>query len=383
MKKVILFALILSPITLWAQKGDFVLTGKAGSYNAPAKIYLLYFQGDRKVRDSSAIDHGTFRIESPLIQPVRALLILDHTGKGADAARYEKNSDQTTICLENGSFAVSAKDSVKNAIVNGSKLNNEFAAYTTSLIKLNQTIKTLKDEYSAASVDQKKDRTYTNALDKKVAEANEDKKEIQRQFITQHPDSYISIVALSELAGYNVGRIDVAAIEPLYAGLSANVRNSIEGTDLAKLLNEAKNFAIGAAGPAFILNDVNGQPVSLTGFRGKYVLIDFWASWAPPTREEHPNMLKLYDKYKATNFTILGVALEQPDQKEAWLAAIKADGLPWTQVSDFKLWKSEAAKLYHIGYLPANYLIDPDGKIIAKNLYGEMLNKKLDELLGK
>ena len=125
--------------------------------------------------------------------------------------------------------------------------------------------------------------------------------------------------------------------------------------------------------------DVNGKPVSLNSFRGKYVLVDFWASWCGPCREENPNVVAAYNKFKNKNFTILGVSLDK--EKSAWLKAIKDDGLTWNHISDLKFWNSIAVPLYKIEGIPYNVLVDPQGKIIAKELRGPDLENKLAEVL--
>lgn len=130
----------------------------------------------------------------------------------------------------------------------------------------------------------------------------------------------------------------------------------------------------------FTQNDINGKAVKLSDFKGKYVLLDFWASWCGPCRAENPNVLKAYNQYKDKNFTILGVSLDE--KGDAWQKAIKDDALPWMQVSDLKGWQNEASSKYGISGIPANFLINPEGIIIAKDLRGEDLETKLAEVLN-
>ncbi len=133
--------------------------------------------------------------------------------------------------------------------------------------------------------------------------------------------------------------------------------------------------------PDFTLPDVNGKPTSLSSFKGKYVLVDFWASWCGPCRQENPNVVSAFQKFKNKNFTILGVSLDRPGQKENWVKAINEDNLAWTHVSDLKFWESMVVNMYGIDGIPYNVLVDPSGKIIAERLRGEDLEKKLSEVL--
>ncbi|MDB5230803.1 MAG: hypothetical protein JWN76_1608 [Chitinophagaceae bacterium] len=132
----------------------------------------------------------------------------------------------------------------------------------------------------------------------------------------------------------------------------------------------------------FIQNDLTDNPVQFSTFKGKYILLDFWASWCAPCRSENPNLVKLYDKYKASGLLIVGVSLDNEGEKNKWLKAVKADGLTWPQLSDLQGWDNKAAKLYNVSAIPYNFLIDENGKIIGKLLKGEGLRIKLKELFG-
>lgn len=194
--------------------------------------------------------------------------------------------------------------------------------------------------------------------------------------LVAHPASPVTAYFVVKDFAYKLNLDEMKAVRAKF-DISLNGTSYIQ--QIESMISRMEKVQVGSIAPDFTLPDPEGNPISLSSLRGKYVLIDFWASWCPDCRKENPNIVTAWEKYKDKNFAILGVSLDR--NKDQWLAAIEKDKLTWTHVSDLKYWSSEAAVLYCIRWIPMSYLLDPEGKILAIGLEGEALQNKLEELL--
>ena len=194
--------------------------------------------------------------------------------------------------------------------------------------------------------------------------------------ITKYP---ASPAAAFYLYRYFTYQLPLDELKATRAKISSELAGCPYVKDLDGIIKQLENVQIGKVAPEFSLPDTAGVSVSLSDFRGKYVLLDFWASWCPPCRRENPNVVKAFNEYKDKNFTIVGISLDK--DKSKWMKAIADDNLAWTHLSDLKYWDSEIPALYGVRGIPANVLLDPDGVIVAKNITGEDLHKKLKEVI--
>lgn len=373
-KKVMLSALALIPFMGFAQQ-DFTVKGKIGTLDAPAKVFMIYSKGGQRIIDSAGVKGGEFALAGTVDEPLKGILVLDRVGAGLQAI---KTPDMVTVFIDKGTLLVNTKDSLSNAVLSGTTLNEDQQKLTSLLKKTSDQNKALMTIYRNATDEERTAEGFMDKIQEEYEAIENASKAIQFDFIKANPNSLVSLITLVESAGPSP---EVSEIEPILKGLSPELQAKPQGKALAEQLDLARKVAVGAMAPEFTQNDTLGNPISLASLRGKYVLLDFWASWCGPCRQENPNIVAAYQKYKDKNFTILGISLDRENDREKWMKAIHDDKLTWTQVSDLKFWKNEAAQLYGIRAIPQSYLLDPEGRIIAKNLRGKALHDKLAELL--
>lgn len=376
MKKLILIA--LSSIPIWAfGQNSFNIKGSFKDSGTTGMAYLMYQKQGRNNVDSLPVTAGKFEFSGQVTELQPALLTF--RAKNTSTRAQKENPDERRIFLNKETMTVIIKDSVKTAELKGSPVNLDMLRYERFMTRPDAAMNALDLVYQKASAIQRKDSAFSAALEEKRAIVIRDKENLQRKYIKQNPDSYFSLLSLYEIAGSNIDPVQVA---PLFELLSAAQKNSKYGKLLNQNIAAARTVMIGAIAPDFTQYNTGNQAVKLSSFRGKYLLVDFWASWCRPCRAENPNLVKAYARFKDKNFHILGVSVDAEKDRDKWLAAIEKDGLTWTQVIAPNTEKDNAGKLYSIKSIPSNFLIDPQGKIIAKNLRGKELEKVLEDLIG-
>lgn len=379
MKKVFLLLLLGPSLTVCAQKSwQYKIKGNVGSGLDSSKVRMQFPEDGKLVEDSAIIHHGTFELKGHRSEPVKVYLALVPKSNGTDKP---PTREVINFYLEPGVITVtSANNSFLTSEVKGGAVNRDYAVLSRMVKSQTDQFRQLITNYAALPEADKKDPAIKASRDSAMGKVRAAKNLLLKDYIVRNPGSPVSLDALIEYAG---AVLDYKTIQPMFEALSAEVRKGKTGGTFAARLEKARNTGIGQMAPEFAQADTSGNMVHLSSFRGKYVLLDFWASWCVPCRAENPYVVKAYQQYKDKGFTVLGVSLDKPDARDRWLKAIADDQLTWTQVSDLKYSDNEAAKLYGIQAIPQNYLIDPSGKIVASNLRGEALLAQLKALLDK
>ena len=354
----------------------FIIKGQVNpKINAPAKAYL--FIGDGFI-DSTAVRNGQFVLTGRVGAPGKAYVLLSRRGSPQDMKDIMHADFKAGFYLEPGTTILTSPDSLKYARIVGGQLTTDWQALQAAHQPSSQQFKQYYAEYDAATPEQRKAPEFRQARALRKAALNRESLRLDSVFVATHPASLVSADAIGMISNTKADSATARRLVALLApALRANQGQQIL-TKLARLRMPAP--AIGQPAPDFTLATPTGQPVALSSYRGKYVLVDFWASWCGPCRAENPNVARVYHEYKGRNFEVLGVSIDVPDARDKWLKAVHDDNLPWAQVLD-QSGSNRVAARYHVEAIPQNFLIDPSGKIVALNLRGDALKATLAQFI--
>jgi len=388
MKK-ILFLLTASIAIISCSKvkdGEYLITGTATGIENGKTIILQGQDPTTKMTialDTVKVENGKFEIKGKVTEPAfHALILQDANGP----IPFILESGEITIAID--------KDSIHKSKISGTYNNDEYVKFNDDLTKTQKTLMDFqkKNTEKMNQAQQAKDTATINGLMKQYmtiqteVQANTKKKYLA--YAEGHPKSYISALIVQSMI--NDPSTDLKKAEDLYNSLDESVKNTTPGKEIKTKLGQAKLPAVGATAPPvgsakwrsdFSAPNPEGKVVSLKESLGKVTIVDFWASWCGPCRKENPNVVAIYKELHSKGLNIIGVSLDK--EAAAWKEAIAKDGLTWTHVSNLKFWEEPIAKQYNVESIPATFILDASGKVVAQDLRGPELKAKILELLAK
>lgn len=351
---------------------NYSIRGRIKNYNN-GWVFLAHgdiFTKNTKI-DSVKVVNGEFTFNGKIsgIEP----FLLGRSNKDAKGKLLPSRNFVGPFILSAGNLYIEGEfDNMAQLTVSGTEAQEEFNVFRRSTLPIKKRITKIMEEKYAL----KKSNSHAlDSLDTQQKLVQDENYTIIRNHIQQFPNSYVS----AYIAKSNLDNVDPEIIKSIYDILTINTKESKYGNELLYMIQSTESTGLGRIAPVFNLPNTAGQFVSLEASKGTYTLLDFWASWCGPCRMENPNLIKAYNSYQDKGFKIIGISLD--NNKSNWLKAIEQDKLTWLQVSDLKGMQSEVKKAYGIRVIPMNFLIDKEGKIIARNLKGNELMSKLKELL--
>ncbi|AYN68152.1 AhpC/TSA family protein [Euzebyella marina] len=376
MKKLVVTLSILIGLSACNQKPEgYTFTGNlTGEVENGTNVYLRAVgeNGQPVDIDTATVENGKFTFNGEMPAPEMHYVFVENL------------MGFTPVILENGEIMMKAqKDSLGMAEVTGTPQNEVFVDYMEKSKELTQRAQSIQQDMQQANMS--RDTATAISLRDEMMELQETYKDFEIDYIKTHPDALISALLIERAIG--TGAITSEEAQGMYDALSPEIKETktakgiLEKLEAQKKAEEnEKNTSIGAKAPEFSAPDPEGNQLALADVLGKVTLVDFWAAWCKPCRAENPNVLAVYNKYHDKGLNIIGVSLDRT--ADAWKEAIEDDGLTWNHVSNVAYFNDPIAKLYNVNAIPAAFLLDENGVIVAKNLRGPALEAKVAELLN-
>src|SRR6218665_803547 len=382
MKKIIVFVSAVAVLISCNKAGEneYIVTGSIKGVDGKNVFLEKQDETDQlKQTDTVKIENGKFTFKGSSKEPEMYLI------------QVETTQGKVPFILENGDINMEInKDSINITKVTGSYNNDELSTYKENGMKIQKQMMKFQETNMAKmqEAQQKQDTVTMNSLRKAYMKIQEDFVKQSDTYVSSHPKAFISALIVDGM--FNQMNPDVEKIKKYFDGLDKSVKDTKVGKGIQTKLDQANKplaeapaaggIEVGALAPDFTANTPDGKPVSLKGSLGKVTIVDFWASWCKPCREENPNVVALYNELHAKGLNIIGVSLDK--EAAPWKEAIAKDKLAWNQVSNLKWWKEPIALTYGVQSIPATFILDASGKIVAKDLRGAELKAKVNELLA-
>lgn len=374
---ILFIALLLNACNKAEKQNDgYMITGTAkGVYNG-MRVYLKASdeRGTQTPQDTAIVMNETFSFDGKVDYPQMWFLSVDNV------------SGIVPIMVENEEISVNFdKNEIQNSTVAGTKSNKALIDYNKGFKELLDKRNALNQQY--ATIANTADSIAIEKLTAEFTATNEELRAFPIQFLKTQNDNFMALSLIENLLRSKPD--DLTEIDAAYNNLTTDIKNSVYGTMVGTKLNDLKKqneslamLNVGKVAPDFSAPDPNGKQISLNEIKGKATIIDFWAAWCGPCRKENPNVVRIYNKYHDKGLEIIGVSLDRQGQKDKWLKAIEDDKLTWHHVSNLDYFNDPVARQYNIQAIPATFILDADGKIVAKNLRGQALEDKIAEMLN-